>query len=62
MFYYHIDLCTGLSELIILISIDYVPTLYQHKNSKSNRVNCLPTQFRYFQNSVYQGGSNVNIF
>ena len=33
MFYYHIDVCTGLSESIILISIDDVPTLYQYKYS-----------------------------
>ena len=41
------DASTGLSELIILISIDNVPTLYQNKYSENNRVNCLPTQFRY---------------
>ena len=53
----------GLSELIILIFIDNVPTLYSNKYS----LNCLPTQFRYQYDvyrycSVYRYESNVNIF
>ena len=63
MFHYHIDVGTGLSELIILISIDNVPTLYPNKYS----LNYIPTQFRYRYDvyryrGVYQYESNVNIF
>ena len=53
----------GVSELIILISIDNVHTLYPNKYS----LNYLPTQFRYRYDvyryrDVYRYESNVNIF
>ena len=50
------------SELIILISIDNVPTMYQNKYNENNRVNYLPTQFRYLENGVYRCESNGNVF
>ena len=62
MLHYHIHVRRGLSELIILISIDNVPTLYQNKHSKNNSLNYLPAQFRYLQSGVYWCESNVNIF
>ena len=46
LFHYYIHLRTGLSELIILISIIIFFTLYQDKYS---RINYLPTQFRYLK-------------
>ena len=63
MFHYHIHVGTGVSELIILISIDNVSTLYPNKYS----LNYLPTQFRhrydiYRHRDVYRYESNVNIF
>ena len=62
MFHYHIHVRTGLFELIIMISIDNVPTLYQNKYNKSNRVNYLPTPFRYLESRVYRCEWNVNTF
>ena len=59
MFHYHIHVGIGLSELITLISIGDVPTLYLNKCS----LNYLPTQFRYrYYRDVYRHESNVNIF
>ena len=71
MFHYHIHVGIGLSELITLISIGDVPTLYLNKCS----LNYLPTQFRYRYyrdvyryrhvyryRDVYRHESNVNIF
>ena len=49
-------LCDNLQEKykssvfqILKICIDNVPTLYQSKYSKNNRINYLPTQFRYLK-------------
>ena len=63
MFHYYIHVGTGLSELITLISIDNVPTLYPKKYG----LNYSPTQFRYRDDvyryrGLYRYESNVNIF
>ena len=59
MFHYHVR---TEQELIILISIDNIPTLYQNKCNKNNRINYLSTEFRYLYSGVYRCESNVNIF
>ena len=62
MSHYCIHVGVGLSELIILISMENVPTVYPNKYS----LDYLPTQFRYRYNvyrcrGVYWYKSNVNI-
>ena len=59
MFHYHIHVGLGLSELIILRSIDNVPTLYPNKYN----LNYLPTQSGYRSEVYrYRYESSVNIF
>ena len=47
MLWDYIHVHTGLSELIILIPIDNVHTLYRNKYSKNKWINYLPAQSRY---------------
>ena len=64
MFHYNIHVPRGLSELIVLISIDNVPALCQNKYSKNNRVNYLPTQIslKIFLKWCISMWSKFNIF